>query len=68
MSKFLSAISLIVHPADRMMSAPSPNKLMYVNGVVIGACTAYDAIVIDHAGSTETHRNASGTAVSMNAR
>ena len=49
MSKSRSAISFIVHPADRMISAPIPKRLMYVKGVVNGACTAYEAIVIDQA-------------------
>ena len=35
------------------MSAPSPNRLMYIRGVVKGASSAYDAMVIDHAGHSE---------------
>ena len=49
LSKFLSHISLMVHPAPRITRAPSPNRLKYVNGVVNGVSKAYAAIVMDHA-------------------
>lgn len=39
----------MVHPAPRITSAPSPKRLIYVKGVVYGACRAYEAIVIDQA-------------------
>ena len=40
LSKFLSHISLIVQPAPLITSAPRPKMLIYVNGVVNGACVA----------------------------
>lgn len=40
LSRFLSHMSLIVHPAPRITSAPMPNRLRYVSGTVRGVCRA----------------------------
>jgi len=49
LSKFRSHMSLIVHPAPRITNAPTPKRLKYARGVVIGRLSAYEAIVIDQA-------------------
>ena len=56
LSRFRSHISLIVHPAPRMTNAPTPKRLRYIRGVVIGRPSAYEAIVIDQA-ATESFRH-----------
>ena len=49
LSRFRSQRSLIVQPAPRMMSAPVPNRSVYLSGTDGGALSAYEAIVIDQA-------------------
>ena len=56
LSRFLSHISLIVHPAPRIISAPAPKSPRYVKGVDMGVSRAKAAIVIDQAVKIHTYR------------
>lgn len=49
LSRFRSHMSLIVQPAPRMTSAPRPKSAVAASGAVYGSCSAWAAMVIDHA-------------------